>query len=322
MPCYHPKTAYQHKTWRNSRGKAPLTFKAPVDADMYRRIKVNCGYCVGCRLEYSRRWAMRIIHETQMHESNVFLTLTYRPESIPMCESINHKDYQDFLKRLRYHKGKCRYFVCGEYGEENERPHYHMILFGMDFEDKKFYRYRGGNNLYVSEELNKIWSHGNCIIGDVSWESAAYVARYILKKVNGEKALEVKEMLEDGTAILHYDIVDSETGLVLVERMPEFTNMSNRPGIARDWFEAHHRGVYASDSVVLPNGIRCKPARYYDKLFDVYYPERSSELKAKREELASKSKDNTPERLAAREEFTIRRLSQKSRKLEKGEVYE
>ena len=133
------------------------------------------------------------MHEAQMHENNCFITLTINPEELEKRKnkwSLDHREFQLFMKRLRKKYGEVRFYMCGEYGEENKRPHYHACLFGVEFEDKELHRVRRGIPLYKSETLNKLWKLGFCTIGDVTFESAAYVARYIMKKVTGEKAEE------------------------------------------------------------------------------------------------------------------------------------
>ena len=173
------------------------------------RSTVACGQCVGCRLERSRQWAIRCVHESQMHEQNCFITLTYSDEFLPENGSLQLKHFQDFMKRLRFHVGGgIRFFHCGEYGEENGRPHHHAIIFNHDFADKKVWKTNNGVVLYRSKILEELWPYGFATVGCVSFESAAYVARYITKKVNG-------------------DMADSH----YLGREPEYITMSRRPGV-------------------------------------------------------------------------------------------
>ena len=96
---------------------------------------VPCGRCMGCRLEKSRQWAVRCVHEAKFYEDNCFVTLTYAPEHLPKDGSLNRKHVQDFIKRLRRRLDdrKIRVFYCGEYGDKLRRPHYHLCLFNCDF---------------------------------------------------------------------------------------------------------------------------------------------------------------------------------------------
>ena len=177
MPCYGPITAYYPK---RASGDRRLVFKIS-DAETGIPIKIPCGKCVGCRLEQSRQWAVRCMHEKRLHKESCFVTLTY--EKMPPRNSLQLDDYQNFLKRLRHHvDGSLRFFGCGEYGENTARPHYHLLLLNKDFADKKPLTSGNEYNLYTSQVLSKLWPHGHHSLGDVSFQSAAYVARYCVKK--------------------------------------------------------------------------------------------------------------------------------------------
>ena len=155
----------------------------------------TCGQCAECRLKRSREWAVRCMHEASLHRENCFLTLTYRDDFRAI--SLRYKDFQGFLKRLRsrYPNKKILFFACGEYGETNPvtkvvdggkyRAHFHALLFGFNFPDRVPCRLLGGADMYNSAILDATWGFGNCKIGDVTFESAAYVARYAMKKVTG-----------------------------------------------------------------------------------------------------------------------------------------
>ena len=151
-----------------------------------------CGQCIGCRIDRSRQWAARCVHEAQLHTDNCFLTLTYADEHLPKHNSVSVKELQLFMRYLRraIYPTKVRFFACGEYGDQFNRPHYHIALFGYDFPDKELFTKRRANNLYISETLNKIWGKGHCSIGELNYQSAAYIARYVVKKINGDRAFE------------------------------------------------------------------------------------------------------------------------------------
>lgn len=192
---------------------------------------------------------MRCMHEASMHESNAFLTLTYSDENLPSNLSLDKKVLPLFFKKYRKHlerhydDAKIRYFACGEYGDITHRPHYHTLIFGHDFEDKKFHtRTKDGENLYTSDTLNNLWRHGHAIIGDVSFQSAAYVARYQLKKITGLGAN------------THYG-----------EREKEFSLMSRgkKGGIGKPWLDKWATDVYPNDYVIV-KGKKMKPPKYYD----------------------------------------------------------
>lgn len=296
MACYKPITAWYSKEV-NATGKRSLVFAPKGALQPDDPIEIACGQCIGCRLERSRQWAIRCIHEASLHENNCFITLTFSPEHLEKREnpwSLDVRDYQLFMKRLRKRYGdKIRFFHCGEYGEKHARPHYHACLFNFDFPDKELWRVVNGNRLYISKSLSELWPFGFSTIGDVTFESAAYVARYIMKKVTGDLA-------ED-----HYKtiIADEETGEIIeeIERKPEYTTMSRRPGIGKEWFEQYETDVYPSDFVVI-NGKKMRPPKYYDKLYEQTRPYEYEDLKALRVENALQHSDNnTDERLAVRE---------------------
>lgn len=175
------------------------------------------------------------------------------------------------MKRYRWwadHK-HLRYFHCGEYGEKSLRPHYHAIIFGHDFADKKHHTTINGNPLYTSKHLENLWTHGHCLIGAATFESAAYVARYVTKKITGPKALD------------HYNQVDYETGEILTERIPEYVTMSRRPGVGKMWFDRFFKDVYPSDEVIL-RGKRSKAPKYYNAQYEKLFPEDYAKIKAAR----------------------------------------
>lgn len=261
-------------------------------------ISLACGQCIGCRLERSRQWAMRCVYEAQLHDENCFVTLTYADEFIPPDGSLVKADFQKFMKRLRkrFPERKMKYFHCGEYGERLQRPHYHACLFGFDFPDKEFFKFsESGERLYVSEILASLWRVGHCLLGAVTFESSAYVARYCLKKITGDAADE------------HYQRVTEFGELVKVE--PEYVTMSRRPGIAAEWFDKFSSDVYPDDFCVV-RGMKMPPPRFFDNRYELMDPGGLAELKAKRVERAkARAADSTPERLRVRE--TVKRAQLK-----------
>lgn len=272
-------------------------------------ILIPCGQCLGCRLERSRQWAVRCMHEASLHAENCFVTLTYSDECLPPYGALRYKDFQDFMKRLRKRISPKRvsFFMCGEYGDNTFRPHYHACLFGYNFPDRR-YRSKSatGERLYESAFLADLWRFGAGIIGDVTFRSAGYVARYCVKKVTGDLADQ------------HYSVVDLDTGEI-VRRPSEFAHMSLRPAIAKDWINRYLSDVYPHNLVVVDNK-KCKPPKYYDRQFVLCkLREGLSQLQAEAELEAIKSSsilkaeehrgDSTPQRLADREEVTRARLS-------------
>lgn len=301
MPCFHPLDAFKPSPDQVAKtGDKRLIFN-PSKARNHEPIKVPCGQCVGCRLERSRQWAIRCMHEASMYEDNCFITLTFSPEALEKRKnpkSVDVRDFQLFMKRLRKKFGSgIRFYHCGEYGELNARPHYHACLFNFDFPDKELWKItESGCRLYRSKMLEELWPFGFSTIGSVTFESAAYCARYIMKKINGEQALD------------HYNDIDYETGEILSERKPEYTTMSRRPGIGKKWLEKYMDDVYPHDYVVV-NGVKCKPPKYYDGVLETERPYEFDEIKEKRlDDISKYAENNTVERLAVREKIQNARL--------------
>lgn len=298
MTCYHPIPAYQDRE-TNANGRRPLNFHERTA----RPVTVACGNCIGCRLERSRQWAVRLTHENQMHDLSSFVTLTYSPENEPPGRSLVKAHVQSFFKRLRKaHKAKLRYFYCGEYGETTQRPHYHALIFGIDFADKKQHSITpSGHATYTSETLEKIWGLGHCLIGSVTPESINYVSSYILKKVTGEKQLET------------YRSVDLSTGEVF-DRLPPFICMSNRPGIGAAWFDAYAGDVFPSDHAI-DRGKALGVPKYYTRRHLQASPEAEDAIKAARKRKALAQRHNsTPVRLAQRKAVKEAQLKINERK--------
>lgn len=222
-----------------------------------------CGSCIGCRLAYSRGWAIRAHHEAFLNKENCFLSLTYNNQNLPKDGSIHKSELQNFIRDLRKYAEpkKIRFFGCGEYGDKNGRPHYHACVFGLDFQDKellhagtiskwnKVQKKGDDHDIYISSDLQKIWQKGYHTIGKLSFESAAYVARYCTKKINGKMAKN------------HYG-----------DKQPEFALMSRMPGLGREWIEKYWNDVYPKDFFTI-NGTKMRPPRYYDDFIKKHRPE-------------------------------------------------
>lgn len=299
MPCYGPITGFYSKDVGET-GKRKIVFD-PRLSNSAIPIKLPCGQCIGCRLERSRQWAMRLLHERKFHEQSAFLTLTYNNESLPPGGTLVKRDFQLFMKRYRkFVPSKIKYFMCGEYGERNARPHYHAIIFGHDFADKKYLSAnRRGDKYFTSEALGELWGHGHNVIGAVTFDSCAYVARYIVKKVTGARAGD------------HYAVVDGDG--VVYDRLPEYTDQSN--GIGRKYYDRFSQEVYTHDSIVI-NGREVRPPRFYDGLYELTNPSELARLKRKRRQKALLFKaDNTSRRRWVKETIQLKRLKQLERKV-------
>lgn len=296
MRCFHPIDA-----WQSSPGERLQFGQIQWDA---RKLQVACGQCIGCRIERSKDWAVRCVHEAACHEGNSFVTLTYDDAHLGSL-SLVYRDFQNFMRRARRVFPGVRFFAAGEYGEAFERPHFHALLFGAFFEDREVHKdLPSGFRLYTSKQLGVMWPNGFSSIGDVTFESAAYVARYVLKKVTGRAAEQ------------HYQFVDIGSGEVS-EREPEFCRMSLKPGIGARWYERFGKEVYPNDYVVI-NGVKLAPPKYYDKLFGMDHPDEMEALSFERQMKAAGAaffNEGSSERLATCEAVTKARMEFKKRGL-------
>ncbi len=302
MPCFSPLQG-----WKNA-VTGGLTFKKAESAAT--RMEVACGQCLGCRLDYSRMWGMRIVHEASLYElgnGSSFVTLTYRDEDIPEGWSLTpsgNSDFQWFMKRLRKaSKDKIRFFMVGEYGdicrhkikaEKCEfccvgRPHYHAVLFNKTFEDLEVCgKGRGDVVYYTSKKLEKIWGLGFVQVGAVTMESAAYTARYCLKKVTGQNAP------------LFYQNITPDGEIYRVQQ--EYATMSRRPGLGKEWFERFTSDCFPSDEVPVPGkGIIKKVPRFYADIFENDEPDVMEQVKAARRKFRDDHiQEYTPARLKSK----------------------
>jgi len=241
------------------------------------------------------------MHEKQMHEDSCMVTLTYDDDHLPDHGSLSLEDMTLFLKRLRK-RSRFRYFYCGEYGEERKRPHYHALLFGIDFPDKvRCGTTKSGAEAWTSPELAAIWKGGSVQVGTITFESAAYVARYCVKKVTGSQAK------------TEYERVDPRTGEIVSVR-PEFANMSRRPGIGARWIEKFHSEVYPSDEVIV-RGYAAKPPRYYDAYLKSVDADASEAVRRERSKARSYEHE-TADRLSVRAVCAEAKLNLYSRSAE------
>lgn len=209
------------------------------------------------------------------------------------------------MKRVRRKcEKKISYYHCGEYGERTRRPHYHALLFGLRFNDQQpFTKSADGSVVYTSAELAELWPGGFSTVGEVTFESAAYVARYVMKKITGKDAHE------------HYRVLDPETGEVH-QLLPEYTTMSLKPAIGKEWYRQFSSDVFPSDEVIV-RGKQLKPPKYYDRLLEAHDISAHAAVKAKRLEAAAQhAGDNTKRRLLDREQVKLAQIQNLKRGIE------
>lgn len=244
--------------------------------------------------------------EAQMWPQNAYLTLTYDETNVP-TEGLRHQDYQLFLKRLRKqqkHK-TIRYYMAGEYGDKNGRPHFHAAIFNHDFTDKKFHKTNHqGDKIYTSEQLQKLWKKGYSSVGELTFQSAAYIARYIMKKQNTNEKTKIKNKYE----------ITQETGEI-INRKKEYNQMSRRPGIGQNWLKKYYTDVYPHGKKII-QAHQAPPPRYYDLQYEKLDPAGYKKMKLNRQrEGDRRSKHKTPERLHVQHQVKLAQL----RKLKRDE---
>jgi len=292
MACYDPMPGQLIEL--NGKRKVVML---PRTRESEKNIALPCGKCIGCRLDKARDYALRCWHESLLHDQNCFITLTYSDENLPHASTLLPSHFQKFIRRLRKKTSdKIRFYGCGEYGspEKTERPHYHSIIFGYDFPDKKLVHIRDGNRVYTSRVLASLWPYGTHEIGSVTYQSAGYVARYILKKQNGQY----------GSALYE------ETG-----RLPPFTRMSLRPGIGHDYYKKFRHDFFPNDYAVSPDGRKVAVPGYYRRLLERDDPALSETLRQARVEKAKDNPDNIPARLDARHKCKVSQSKRLTRQL-------
>jgi hypothetical protein len=257
--------------------------------------------------------------ELPYHDQSWFVTLTYDDDHVPVSAfaknddgeaspalTLNPRDLELFWKRLRkaHPDGNIRYYACGEYGSSTYRPHYHAIVYGLSLDDLRPYkRSPQGYDYFLSDSLAKCWSLGFVVVGRVTWETCAYTARYIMKKVTGPDAVV-------------YDTFNIH---------PEFVRMSRKPGIGYRYY-VDHPDIYKYENINIATekgAMKIRPPRYYDKLFDLENPDEMAKIKAKRQHAALVSAFNKAQqtnlievdRLEVEESALTARLKSLERKL-------
>lgn len=240
----------------------------PLPYNRGKMVQIPCGQCKECRMAYAKKWSDRCMLELQLHDSAYFLTLTYDDEHLPTNDkgypTLCKEDFVLFMKRLRKacEPKKLRFYMCGEYGSvlHTRRPHYHAIIFGLELSDLEFNtRTDLGDVLYTSEFISALWKKGMVKIGAVTPQSCSYVARYVMKKQGDDKRIFEK-----------------------LNIVPEYTNMSRRPGIGK---EAYSSEIFDKGYICLATetgGVKIYPPRYYEQFYQIDHKDELDRLKVKR----------------------------------------
>lgn len=308
MGCDFPIMAYRSPE-KTTSGKRAITFNPVKSVNSANPFGLPCGKCTGCRLDRAREWAIRCVHESKLHQDNAFITLTYRDEHLPADYSVDVREWQLFMKKLRDHVAqrepsrRLRFFACGEYGDLNLRPHYHALIFNYSFPDKKPYsKSKTGTPLYTSPLLEQLWPYGFNTVGSVTHQSAGYTARYTMKKIGGDKAAD------------HYTRVHPITGATVQVR-PEFATQSRRPGLGQGFVDKYRADFYPSDYLIVDGRKVPVPKFYLKQLTEA----EQEELKRARRARALVYKEhNTNRRRVARVTVRDARISGLTRTLKEN----
>lgn len=260
---------------------------------------IPCGKCIGCRIKQREDWTTRIELEARNYpkEEVWFITLTYDDDHVPgmivktgeimrkvqytwkpgekrpdSVQILLYEDIQKFLKRLRKaYRGKLRYFVAGEYGEQTARPHYHMILYGWKPTDLENLYKIHHNGYYTSKWMTDLWGMGQIQIAQAVPETYRYVAGYVTKKmyeIDGNKANQ------------YYELGQTKP----------FACMSLKPGLGDRYYQEHKEEIWRRGYIQCTNGKKAQIPRYYEKQMEAENPERLWRIKKNRQKNAMEQK--------------------------------
>lgn len=297
MACYSPLKGYKDPV------SGGLTFNKKGTSQA---LEVACGQCLGCRVDHRIMWAIRIVHESYLHldhHGNSWVTLTYRDPSqcspeqysqghfIPADYSLRPSDVSKFIRALRKQNPdhKIRYFYCGEYGDENQRPHYHVCLFNHSFDDQQLYKDEEGFYTYTSPTLDKVWPYGFSTVAELNFNTASYTAGYCFKKITGKRAVD------------HYLRCDEhgEAYWLLPEYIRMSTGRGKPSGLGAKFYDRFKTDIFPSDECPVPGhgNVQLVP-RYYQEILKNNSPDLLEEVKVLRQIfIKAHAKDFTPERL-------------------------
>lgn len=276
MKCTNPQ-----KIWINQKtGVYQYKFDKYCVEDKY--IIIPCKKCAACQENYKSELALRAIHELAYTEESMFITLTVAPEHMEEVfpgSNLRHRPFQLFMKRFRTYltrkygdkAPKIRYLMCGEYGAEKNRPHYHAIIFGYRFKDMYQWFDRGRDNskfkLFRSFELEKLWKFGFSRIGNVSIESVKYLAKYVVKKYD-----ELEERYVE------------TTGEILKRPYIVYPRGREKGGLGYLYFLHNCEQMFARGFFINKNGMKQPIPRYYKRKFAELFPAEYREWTRKNEE--------------------------------------
>lgn len=248
MKCADPVLCYTPE--KGTRQFRHFSLANPTFKALHQQV-FNCGKCIFCRKKKSTELALRCVLHASLHPQNCFLTLTYDENKNGYNNDFDYTDIQKFKKRLRnlfripysdlstrklkyYQTKTVQIFNVHEYGKKGKK-HWHLVVFGHDFQDKTLFTVKNNNKLYTSKTLEKLWPFGFNTIGDVTEASAMYQAQYTQK--------------------------DFKNGNVSNEKKSH----SKHSGIGRDFFLKHYKQILQLGYVPVA-GKKIPIPRYYQKL--------------------------------------------------------
>lgn len=251
-------------------GKMIIDFKSYLvdNWDVENVIKLPCRKCIYCQQNYSIMWATRCVLEAESTPNeNCFITLTYDDDHIPPNGLLVKKDYQDFMKRLRkkYPDKIIRYFLSGEYGSENYRPHFHIMLFNYKPEDLVLFKEDGDSSMFSSKEIAELWGKGFHSVGiTINIGTIKYIAKYMTKL----RVLPLK-----------------------YKEAPEFIQASTNPGIAYSQYDIKH---FLNNGIYINSMLHTIPD-YYKKLAERFGHYEELEAYKKHQIIRGKLMEMSPE---------------------------
>lgn len=285
--CEKPTTMFALTGQTTPSGKQLIVSARPAPHVKHTTLLRQCDQCVGCRVRRRMELALRLEHESQFHDHAWFVTLTYNDEHLPENGSVDIKAIPVFIRALRQkmRPQKIRYFAVSEYGGQLGRAHYHLILFGPDFPDKKISYVKpsyahysdafvkmfgiGGAKYWTSELIESTWGKGFTQITSVSQATMQYVSKFHVEKVTGEKAAD------------HYTVIDEHGEIHPIE--PERSLMSTNPGLGRKWIEKYWKTVYPRGHLLGRGGVKFAPPKYYDRWLEKNHLDLYNQVKEQRE---------------------------------------
>lgn len=296
MQCFNPRTV-----GFKSDGKTISWSQKEYDKQ-YATFQLPCGKCLACRLEYARQWAVRCVHEAEMHPQNCFITLTYSDEALK-SPKLDYRDFQLFMKKLRKkiseknllpEEAQIGFFATGEYGDKTKRPHWHAIIFNWSPPDgiHKYTNERGDQS-FTSDLLDSLWSKGFTEYGSVTFESAGYCARYAAKKLSHGR--------------------DNEHDFEPISKK------SNKHAIGKKYVEKHYESIFNLGFINLPNGSQCSIPRYYEKWLKKNEPGTWVKyVTHKKLQLTNKAKEKNEKTLEEEKRINHQRAARQGLKLKLG----